>query len=176
MLKPGMFQRLSSTTSASKMIAVCGLTAMLLATAVGCGSDDKDESPPSTTAAAGDTPRTQGVSEAFETFFDGSTSADKKIELLENGPAFAETINAQAESPIAKATKASVTTVTITGADRADVTYTVLLNGSPALQDQPGAAIMADGHWKVAAATFCALLALQGNPPPVCSASATPTG
>ncbi|MBF6352284.1 hypothetical protein IU448_25225 [Nocardia flavorosea] len=45
----------------------------------------------------------------------------------------------------------------------ADVTYTLLLADKPVLPDQSGQAIGEGDTWKVAAMTFCALLAVQGT-------------
>ena len=39
----------------------------------------------------------------------------------------------------------------------------LLLNGTPALPDQTGQAVKVDGTWRVATATFCALLSIQGK-------------
>ncbi|MRH89620.1 hypothetical protein GFY24_19595 [Nocardia sp. SYP-A9097] len=160
----------------SKILVVCALTVVALA---GCGTSAKEtKSTHPTVAVPGvDSALTQAVTDVFQRFFDGASSSDEKIAALENGPSFADTIRAQADSPIAKGTKVTVSTVTAAGADRANVVYTVSLNGTPALQDQPGDAVRAQGSWKVSAATFCALLTLesQGKPPAPCTASATPT-
>lgn len=147
------------------------MTAALLTTAA-CGSRGSTSSagPTSTRAAT----MIEAVTDTYQRFFAGSTSADQKIALLENGQAFAATIKAQAGTPIAKSTSATVSNVSSTAADHATVTFTVLFNGKPALVGQPGSAVRVDGMWKVTAATFCALLTLEGNPPPVC-ATATPT-
>ncbi|MBF6327274.1 hypothetical protein [Nocardia transvalensis] len=161
-----MFSRLITAST----ITACALTALLLVITAACGrSDDKPDSPPPT----GTLTVTEAVTQTYERFFDGSTSADDKIALVENGQAFADTIKAQADSPIAKSTTAEVTNVASTGTDHADVTFTILFNGKPALENQQGSAIRPGSTWKVSAATFCALLTLQGNPPPVCG-TATP--
>ncbi|MEC3916655.1 hypothetical protein [Nocardia sp. CDC160] len=166
----------SITPWALKALALCALTVL----AVGaCGVSGKEPKTTHVTTAAGaDTALTQAVTDVYQKFFDGGTSADQKIALLENGQAFADTIKAQADTPIAKGTKATVSSVTAAGSDHADVVFTVSLNGTPALQDQPGSAVLTAGAWKVAAATFCNLLSLetQGKPPAPCTAgSVVPT-
>lgn len=169
---------MSNRITSSKSLALCALT---LAVLVGCGVSGKEPKTThqtGTTAAAGDTALVQAVTDVYQKFFDGSTSADQKIALLENGQAFADTIKAQADSPIAKGSKATVSSVKAVGTDKADVVFTVSLNGTPALQDQPGGAVLAAGAWKVAAATFCNLLSLetQGKPPAPCTTgSVVPT-
>ncbi|MBB5912433.1 hypothetical protein BJY24_001300 [Nocardia transvalensis] len=160
-----MFNRDMFTRTAATIFAASAL----VLSAAACGGSDNQSDTASTT---GPPSVTQAVTDSYERFFDGGTGADQKMALLENGKAFADTIKAQADSPIAKATSAEVSGVASTGTDHADVTYTILMGGKPALANQQGSAIRQDGTWKVTAATFCALLTLQGNPPPVC---ATPT-
>ena len=156
---------------AAKMLAACAVTALLAAGAA-CGSDDSDNKAASSSSSGAPTV-TQAVSVNFEKFFDGSTSADQKIALLENGPAFAGAIKAQSDSPMAKSASAKVTNVASIDSDHADVTFDVLFNGQPALSGQSGAAINIDNTWKVTASTFCALLTLEGAAPPACGAPAT---
>ncbi|MFI5777864.1 hypothetical protein [Nocardia sp. NPDC051570] len=150
--------------STAAMFVACALLSA-------CGGSHTASTPSPTT---GELTVTQAVTDTYQRFFDGSTSADDKIALLENGQAFAEAIRAQANSPMAKATTATVSNVASTATDHADVTFTILFNGQPALANQQGSAVHADGGWKVTAVTFCALLTLEGNPPPACAA-ATPT-
>lgn len=156
-------------TFAARASTVCALTAVLATAACG-SSGSKSSGTPSSTAPAS---ATQAVTQTFERFFDGGTTADQKIALLENGQAFAATIKAQAGTPMAKSTTATVANVATSSPDHATVTFTVLFNGKPALVGQPGSAILTNGSWKVTASTFCALLTLEGNPPPAC-ATATP--
>ncbi len=164
-----MFNR----TLVARALTACALAALLSTAACG-GSNSKSGGP----AAGSSHPPsvTQAVTTTYQRFFDGATTADQKIALLENGQAFAATIKAQADSSMAKSTTATVSNVASSGTDHADVTYTILFNGKPALAGQSGTAVRIDGTWKVTAATFCALLTLEGNPPPVCAApSPTPT-
>jgi hypothetical protein len=157
-------------TIAARMFTVCALSAVLATTAACGGSGNKSSSTPATTQAA---TATQAITQLYQQFFDGKTTAEEKIALLENGQDFAATIKAQAGTPMAKSTTATVSNVSAT-ADHATVTFTVLFNGKPAVVGQPGSAIRTGGSWKVTASTFCALLTMEGNPPPAC-ATATPT-
>ncbi|WP_280263589.1 hypothetical protein [Nocardia wallacei] len=161
-----MFDRdMFTRKTAASMLAAC---ALILLSATACGGSDEESGPAEPTGAP---TVTEAVTESYERFFDGATGAEQKMALLENGKAFADTIEAQADSPMAKSTTATVSGVASTGTDHADVNYTILMNGKPALANQQGSAIYQDGGWKVTAATFCALLTLQGNPPPVCATS-----
>lgn len=187
---------LDSTTrgTTSPRTALLGVGVVLIATVIaGCSSSNTTtnqttapavattsapahatgSAAPASGAPEADAATTAAVTDAFVKFFDSTTPPDQKIALVENGQAFAPTINAQAGSPMAQGTTATVSHVALTAPDRAAVTYTILLNGSPALQDQAGWAVKADETWKVSQETFCALLTLQGNPPPVCGAPTT---
>ncbi|WP_433605633.1 hypothetical protein [Prescottella agglutinans] len=159
-------------------VAALGFGVLLAATVVtGCGSSNNDNSPaPSTTTSVSGAPTSgaeKDISDTFVAFFSAQTPPAQKIALVENSPAFADTINAQAESPLTQGAAATVSKVDLDAPGHATVTYTVLVNGQPVLPDQIGEAVQVDGAWKVSQTTFCELLTLQGNPPPVCGATAT---
>ena len=107
----------------------------------------------------------------WEAFFNGQTSAAKKISLLENGQKFASVINAQAGSGLASTAGAKVTGVVVNSATKATVAYDITLSGATALPNQTGTAVYEDGTWKVGDVSFCQLLKLEngGNAPAVCT-------
>ena len=107
----------------------------------------------------------------WEAFFNGQTSAAKKISLLENGQKFATVIKAQAGSGLASSAGAKVTAVVVNSATKATVTYDITLSGATALANQTGTAIYQDGMWKVGDVSFCQLLKLEnaGTAPSVCA-------
>ena len=140
----------------SRFLAALMLGAAVVAVA-GCGGGGKKSS--SSDMAQ--------IEQNWTAFFSGSTPADQKIGLLENGQRFAQVIKAQANSPLAKQSKAQVSSVTVNGS-RATVKYTITLAGKPALKNQSGTAVKQGGAWKVSDTSFCQLLALQGSPPPPC--------
>jgi len=107
----------------------------------------------------------------WEAFFDGQTSAAKKISLLENGQKFASVINAQAGSGLASSAGAKVTAVVVNSATKATVSYDITLSGATALPNQTGTAVYQNGTWKVGDVSFCQLLKLENNgtAPGVCS-------
>jgi hypothetical protein len=121
-----------------------------------------------TSAGAASPPVTAQIAKTWAQFFDGSTPAAKKVQLLQNGARFQAVIEAQANSPLAKQTKVKVARVTLLGPARAKVLYTILLAGQPALPNQVGIAVRAHGTWQVSDQSFCALLQLEGAPPPAC--------
>ncbi len=117
------------------------------------------------TASAADEAAIKG---AYVDFFSGKTPASRKQALLQHGSQFSQVIAAQASSPLAQSTTASVSKVTVQSPDRATVVYTISLSGQAGLTDQTGYAVRESGTWQVAASTFCALLALEGSSPSAC--------
>ncbi|WP_433710384.1 hypothetical protein ACQP2U_29100 [Nocardia sp. CA-084685] len=163
-----------------RVLATAGAMAVVSATVIGCSSSNDDSASTTTTAtsapaaqatsaqADSNDPAVKEITDVFVAFFDGKTPADTKAGLVENGSTFAATLAAQASSPMAAGSTATVSTVKLDDSTHASVTYTVLINGNPALPNQAGKAISVDGKWKVAAATFCGLLKLQGGAPASC--------
>ena len=121
------------------------------------------------TAASGNA--TALVTANWVAFFDGKTSAAKKISLLENGQKFASIINALAGSGIAASAGAKVHAVMVNSPAQATVHYDITLNGQTALGNQTGTAVYQDGMWKVGDVSFCQLLKIEngGTAPSVCS-------
>ncbi|MET9491256.1 hypothetical protein [Nocardia sp. NPDC006630] len=108
------------------------------------------------------------ITDAFVNFFDARTPAETKVGLLENGSALSPAIVQQSGSSMASGSAATVSSVSLDDATHASVVYTILMNGAPALPNQSGKAISIDGHWKVAVATYCSLLKMQGPVPAAC--------
>lgn len=172
--------RTTNQSIVRRILATAGAVAITAATVVGCSNstDTAAESTAgATTAAAQATslhaansndPAVKEITDAFVTFFDGNTPADKKITLVENGSTFATAITQQASSPMAAGSTAAVADVKLDDTTNATVTYSILINGSPALPNQNGKAVNIDGQWKVAAATYCGLLKIQGAAPAGC--------
>jgi hypothetical protein len=124
----------------------------------------------SSPAAASGNAKAQ-ITANWEAFFNGQTSAAKKISLLENGQKFATVINAQAGSGLASSAGAKVTAVVVNSATKATVTYDITLSGATALGNQTGTAVYQGGIWKVGDVSFCQLLKLEnaGSSPSVCA-------
>ncbi len=151
---------------------VMGLVALLLVGA--CSSSSPSKPAASQTATQSVTPTASGtaspnaaaeaaVRTSWVKFFDGATPAKQKVALLADGTQFASIIDAQAGSPLAKSVTATVSKVVLVNSSHAKVTYTVIVAGAPALTDQAGEAVRQGGTWKVSAASFCALLALENG-------------
>ena len=113
-------------------------------------------------AAAGGNAKAQ-ITANWEAFFNGQTSAAKKISLLQNGDKFSAIIKAQAGSGLASSAGAKVTAVVVNSATSATVSYNITLSGATALANQTGTAVYEGGTWKVGDVSFCQLLKLENN-------------
>jgi hypothetical protein len=119
-------------------------------------------------SSASDSDDPHAIAAAYSQFFAGSTPADRKVELVQDGSAFASVIQAQAGGAMSQGTTVKVGSVTVTSPTRATVQYTILLGGSPALKNQTGEAVKQHGTWVVGAPTFCRLLTLEQSAPALC--------
>jgi hypothetical protein len=173
-------------TSIPLIMLVCALGISV----AGCGSSGSSSSSTpspsasSTSAAASpssSSPSTAGNAVAEITanwiaFFNPKTPMAKRVSLLQNGSAFTSNIQSSASFPGASSASAKVTKVTVTSATQANVTYSILLLGSPVpgLTNTKGVAVLEGGTWKVGDASFCVLLTLENNnkPPAVCKSVA----
>ena len=175
----------------ARRIAAPALGLALAATMAACSSSSSTTASPSSAppSSAASSPAVAGSSPSvgstaansanakaqitanWEAFFNGKTSAAKKISLLENGQKFASVINAQAGSGIATSAGAKVTAVVVNSPAKATVSYDITLAGATALAKQTGTAVYQDGMWKVGDVSFCQLLKLEnaGTAPSVCS-------
>jgi Flp pilus assembly protein TadD len=107
------------------------------------------------------------IKTAYETFFSSKSSVDQRVAVLQNGPQFKALVTEFANNPLAKNVSATVGTVTLEGADKAKVVYTVKFGGTR-LPQQTGTAVRQSGIWKVGYQGLCKLVALSGTTPPVC--------
>lgn len=159
---------------AGTFISIAAIAVVAAALLAGCGSSSSSSSSSSaskttsTTASQSPAAEQAQIKQAWLEFFAASTPASTKVSLLQNGQQFSSVIKAEAKSPLAQQVKAQVSSVTLTSANTASVKYTILLAGTPALKNRTGTAIKTGGRWKVALASFCQLLTLQGTAPPGC--------
>jgi hypothetical protein len=137
-----------------------------------CSSSTSSSPPASSPSAKPSSTSTSSASSAvsadekaitanWTAFFNPKTPVAQRVKLLQDGSAFASTIQAQAGSALAGSASAQVTKVTVITTSEAAVTYNVLLAGTPALKNQAGTAVYQDGMWKVGVASFCGLLTLE---------------
>jgi hypothetical protein len=129
----------------------------------GCGGSSHTP-----TAMTNDTAGAQAqIKSAYEKFFSGRTPLSDRVAVLQDGSKFKPVIRAFASNPLAKNVNVTVSSVTLQGANKAQVVYTVKL-GEAALPKQTGTAVRQNGTWKVGDASLCKLVALQGSTPSVC--------
>jgi hypothetical protein len=92
-------------------------------------------------------------------YYDSTVPASQKTAYIQNYSKMAPLIPVlQAATGGAKAS-ATVTSVTFTSADHANVVFNILLNGAPALSGVNGQALLdpSSGQWQVSDVTLCAL-------------------
>ena len=122
----------------------------------GCGSGHKSSS----------TPQDQ-IKSAYVKFFSPSTSLADRVALLQNGQKFKPVIQSFASNPLAKNVSATVSSVTLQGANNAKVVFSVKF-GSTSLGTHDGTAVRQNGTWKVGYRDLCNLVALSGSTPSAC--------
>ncbi len=110
------------------------------------------------------------IKSAYAKFFSSKTSVADKVALLQDGPKFKSVIESFAKNPLAKNVSATVSSVTLQGANKAKVAYAVKVSGA-SLGKQTGQAVRQNGQWKVGFASLCKLIALGGTTPPQCKSS-----
>jgi hypothetical protein len=125
---------------------------------------------PSTTAAFDEAAAQAQIIANWEKFFTPGTSVDERVALLQDGSALRAAIEQSATNPLQQQASAKVTQVTFTSPTEATVTYDVYLNGTVALPNSQGMAVLEGGTWKVAQQSFCSLISLGvSGPIPGCS-------
>ena len=107
------------------------------------------------------------IKSAYTSFFTTKTSLDAHVALMQNGPTFKPVLQSFFNNPLAKGVSATVSSVTLQGADKAKVVYSVKVAGI-SLANQTGYAVREGGKWKVADSTLCGLVSLAGTTPPAC--------
>jgi hypothetical protein len=162
----------SATTAASSGSSSPAAASSTSGTASAPAPSSPTSSASSSSTNSGGEAATAAITANWEAFFDGKTSAAKKISLLENGSKFAPLIDAQAGSGLASSAGAKVTAVVVNSATSATVSYNITLGGATALSNQTGTAVYQDGIWKVGDVSFCSLIKLEdagSTTPSVCS-------
>jgi hypothetical protein len=109
----------------------------------------------------------------FVSFFDGVVrDVDKKVQLLERGEAYRSMLTDAVANPQFAEMSTAVSSVTMLDAAGctaagvvspcAQVEHTLMVGQFPAVVDKTSYAIKADGGWKVAAKTWCDVVAIGG--------------
>jgi hypothetical protein len=143
--------------------------------ATGCSSSKSTPSttPPASTpssagttssAASGNGPADeagakQAITDLFNNYFDSTKDASTKTDLVQNGAKMNNLVAALAKAAQAQKSSVAVKSVSFTSPTHAAITFDILLNGTPALPNAQGQALLdsASGKWQVADATLCQL-------------------
>ncbi|MEU6975735.1 MULTISPECIES: hypothetical protein [unclassified Streptomyces] len=108
------------------------------------------------------------ITKNWTAFFDPKTPTSERIELLENGETMAPVLGAFAADKTAGRASAQVKSIAFTSPSGAEVTYDLLVGGSPALPDAKGTSVLQNDTWKVSVKTLCGLVQLSGAQVPGC--------
>ena len=158
-----------------RLISSILLTCMVGLGLAACSSSSSTSTPPasssSSPAASASTSSGSAASGAdekeittnWEAFFNAKTPVAKRVSLLQDGSTFSSIIKSQAGSGLAAEATAQVTKVTLITTSEAQVTYDILVGGTPELKNQNGTAVLQGGIWKVGVASFCGLLTLESG-------------
>ena len=151
----------------SYLLGSSALIVLALTTAA-CGggsspSSSHTSTPPPAATSAGGGNAVAEITTNWEAFFSAKTPVPQRVSLLQDGSQFQSVIQAQAGGGLASQASAKVTKVTVTSPTQATVKYDILLNGTPALTNQTGTAVLDNGTWKVGVTSFCGLLALENG-------------
>jgi hypothetical protein len=148
--------------TSSRLVLILALATLVLG---GCGGGSSSSVPP-----------TAAITSVYESFF-GSTGSAAEVQGMT--PQLQAAYVKSRSGSLGKGTSATVSKVVVQSsaacksagvpAPCAEVTYTIAVNGTPALPNATGYATKQGGKWLVAKATFCALEALEGSPPAGCS-------
>ncbi|HTJ71600.1 MAG TPA: hypothetical protein VL551_28915 [Actinospica sp.] len=100
------------------------------------------------------------VKQTWTTFFSKTTPIAQKAALLQNGQAMSSAMEAFGTNAMVSEVTANVTGVTFPSSTKADVTYSISLNGQVVENAMQGQAVYEGGKWLVADTTLCGLLQL----------------
>jgi hypothetical protein len=170
-MRPRPLARRAFSAPAAGLVLVLAIAACSSSSSSpGTSSTSASASTPSASSSAGTSSgAAAAVAANWAAFFSGSTSAAKKLTLLQNGQTFASVVSSLAA--LGSSTSAKVTSVTLTSPTKATVKYDILEGGATALPGQTGTAVLQDGTWKVSDASLCTLLALAQQHPSACSSA-----
>jgi ABC-type glycerol-3-phosphate transport system substrate-binding protein len=141
-------------------LAACGSSSSSTTPAASPSSPAASPAASASSAASGDA---KVIAANWAAFFNAKTPVATRVGLLQDGSDFSSIIKSQAGSGLASQATAQVTKVTVITSSEAQVTYSILISGTPELKNQNGTAVYEDGTWKVGVISFCGLLTLENG-------------
>ncbi len=120
-------------------------------------------------SAAQKTEATAQIKNNLQTFFAASTPMPTRVSLLQNGQQFNQVMSAEFSQLSNEKPSVTINSITFPNKTTADVNYTILLNGQPALKNQTGEVVLVNNKWLIGDSTLCQLLSMSGTTPAICS-------
>jgi hypothetical protein len=147
--------------AAAAVVALLAATTLAACSSSNNGSGTTTSSPTSAGASTFNTASAASeVKQTWTTFFSKDTPIAQKAALLQNGQAMAGAMQAFGSNAMVSEVTANVTDVTFPSTTKADVTYSISLNGQVVENSMQGQAVFEGGKWLVADSTLCGLLQL----------------
>ena len=148
----------SSSKSSPQSAPTATSSSPAAATSSDTGGSSSGGSAPSDSAAA-----TQQVTDLYTKYFDSTVPASTKTDLVQNGAKMNALVAALAQAATTAKSSVKVNSVSFTTPTHATVSFDILLNGTPALPNAQGQALLdsASGKWQVADVTLCTLAGLD---------------
>ncbi|HEY2355064.1 MAG TPA: hypothetical protein VGH79_09230 [Gaiellaceae bacterium] len=109
------------------------------------------------------------VKQVWTSFFSAKTPVSEKTAMLQDGARFQSAITSLSSNPLAAGLSAKVSNVTLEGADKAKVVYSIYLGSIAAFKNLVGYAYKQNGKWLVGYAGLCQLIQQQGTSPAACA-------
>jgi hypothetical protein len=109
------------------------------------------------------------VKEVWTKFFSAKTPVSEKPAMLQDGARFKSAITELGNNPLAAGLSAKVSKVTLEGADKAKVVFSIYLGNIAAFKDQIGHAYKLNGKWLVGYEDLCKLIEQGGTAPAACT-------
>jgi hypothetical protein len=101
------------------------------------------------------------VKQVWTSFFSAKTPVSEKPAMLQDGARFKSAITSLASNPLASRLSAEVSGVTLQGAKKAKVVFSIYLGSNALFKNQVGYAYKENGKWLVGYAGLCKLIELQ---------------
>jgi ABC-type glycerol-3-phosphate transport system substrate-binding protein len=134
-----------------RVVVLIGVV-LLLAACGGGGNSDADQ-----------------VKHVWTSFFSAKTPVSQKPAMLQDGQRFKSAITTLASNPLASQLSAKVSSVTLEGAAKAKVVYSIYLGNTAVFRNQVGYAFKQNGKWLVGYAGLCNLMERAGQLPSTCT-------
>jgi hypothetical protein len=104
----------------------------------------------------------------YQTFFAAATTLQARENVLQNGPTFGQLLQQYFLGLQSQKSSAIVNSVSFVNKTKANVIYSIELDGQTVLNNKNGIALYLNNSWKVSDSTLCGLIKLDSGTPAVC--------